>query len=617
MSFQSVTPITATNTLKIGTENVSTLIDNKQDKLKDNSIDITTGDLTCQNIYSTLNRGNNISGTTIKAGEALIVNNQDFITLIGSKQNLITKNDNFIIDSMYVTPLGTKTLVNPAQTGELRASILTVEDNTLGVINVGDSISSITSDLNDKQTTLDKDSDIIVDTITCGNITANLGATIRATTLIATDNLYYGPIQNLGSVEGKIGELETNIGLNTITSATDISCNNITCNDLTSNTSNCSSVFNMADMLKTDSIVPETLQFDTIVIRRPTGHSVLSQNYVISLRELHVWVNDQNILVRNGPFNNTTTFAYFTLWNGNRGINNGHHRTFVAGDVFNNEVEAVLGAQSIEETIDPSIALIIKSVPLTSVNNVQSVVLYNMNDRTFGKRIIGLSIEFYNSTLDPGFTKVVAKTDVIFKKSKVYRFDFPSISTYGLGFTSDESISQITTNALQYAPVIYDTYNTTEIISNVDISGEMTATDVNINGILKKPNQIYFSASKTSSQRFGSVGYLIYDQADLNIGGCYSSFNGVFMPTVAGVYFINFGFFTYLNEAFMVDLWKNDGEIVNRSRRIGTGVSSYTKFELTSIVYLNVGDYLRCRVGSGNIYLESLKQTCFYGYLLG
>jgi len=62
---------------------------------------------------------------------------------------------------------------------------------------------------------------------------------------------------------------------------------------------------------------------------------------------------------------------------------------------------------------------------------------------------------------------------------------------------------------------------------------------------------------------------------------------------------------------------ENGGDIVNRSRRIGTGVSSYTKFELTSIVYLNVGDYLQIRVGSGSAYLESLKQTCFYGYLLG
>jgi len=110
---------------------------------------------------------------------------------------------------------------------------------------------------------------------------------------------------------------------------------------------------------------------------------------------------------------------------------------------------------------------------------------------------------------------------------------------------------------------------------------------------------------------------LIYDQVDLNIGGCYSGTNGVFMPTVSGVYFINFGFFTYLNEAFMVDLWKNNSGLINRSRRIGTGVSSYTKFEMTSLVYLEVGDYLQIRVGSGSAYLESLKQTCFFGYLLG
>ena len=155
------------------------------------------------------------------------------------------------------------------------------------------------------------------------------------------------------------------------------------------------------------------------------------------------------------------------------------------------------------------------------------------------------------------------------------------------------------------------------LVQIFETDGMLETNDVYVNGILRKPNQIYFSASRVSSNRFRSVSFLIYDQIDLNIGDCYNAVSGVFMSKVAGVYFINFGFFTYLNEAFMVDLWKNGGDIVNRSRRIGTGVSSYTKFELTSIVYLNVGDYLQIRVGSGSAYLESLKQTCLYGYLLG
>ena len=87
--------ITATNTLKIGTDNVSTLIGNKQDKLNSNSINITTGDITCKNIFSTLNQGNIISGSKIQASD-INVNNQDVITLIGKKQNVITIIDNLI-----------------------------------------------------------------------------------------------------------------------------------------------------------------------------------------------------------------------------------------------------------------------------------------------------------------------------------------------------------------------------------------------------------------------------------------------------------------------------------------------------------------------------------------
>ena len=69
---------------------------------------------------------------------------------------------------------------------------------------------------------------------------------------------------------------------------------------------------------------------------------------------------------------------------------------------------------------------------------------------------------------------------------------------------------------------------------------------------------------------------------------------GMITATIAGVYYISFGFFT---------------------SDVGTG--RYTKFELTTLVYLEVGDFLHIRVESGSAYLESSKQTCIFGYLLG
>ena len=121
------------------------------------------------------------------------------------------------------------------------------------------------------------------------------------------------------NIEDKIGELELNIESNTISTSTNIGCNDIisndiTCKDLTSSTLNVSGVFNMANMVKADNTVITGSQFDTTVIRRPTGVSEFSSNYIIDLREIQVWVNNINVLQTNGSFNVTTLTSMFTLW---------------------------------------------------------------------------------------------------------------------------------------------------------------------------------------------------------------------------------------------------------------------------------------------------------------
>ena len=73
-----------------------------------------------------------------------------------------------------------------------------------------------------------------------------------------------------------------------------------------------------------------------------------------------------------------------------------------------------------------------------------------------------------------------------------------------------------------------------------------------------------------------------------NIGGCYETKMGMITATVAGVYYISFGLFTSENKAFTVDLRKNNTEIVNRSKRLDVGTGRFTKFELTTLVYLQV-----------------------------
>ena len=82
----------------------------------------------------------------------------------------------------------------------------------------------------------------------------------------------------------------------------------------------------------------------------------------------------------------------------------------------------------------------------------------------------------------------------------------------------------------------------------------ITTTDITMTGILVKPNQIFFSASRTSSTAINAVGYIIYNKINTNIGGCYETKMGMITATIAGVYYITFGFFTSENKAFTVDL---------------------------------------------------------------
>jgi hypothetical protein len=445
-------------------------------------------------------------------------------------------------------------------------------------------------------------------------------ADVNISTLISSkqDTLVAG--ENITIVDNIISSSFKNIAsksnLNLKQDLITTSDNNITCNELISNTLNVNGLFNTSDMIKTDNTVITGSQFDTIVIRRPTGVSEFSSNYIIDLREIQVWVNNINVLQKIGSFNVTTLTSMFTLWSSFT-VDQGYLSTFSPDKIYNNSIETVVGTHSKDPSSDPRLALIIRGVPLNFINLIQSIVLYNRVDNIWYMRAVGLAFELYNSTLDPDLTNPLATTNVISSLSLRYRFDFPSISTYTLGFTTSESTTLITSTAVIENAIVYDAYNTLELAANVDISGMITTTDISMTGILVKPNQIFFSASRTSSTAINAVGYVIYDMIYTSIGGCYETKMGMITATIAGVYYISFGFFTSENKAFTVDLRKNNTEIVNRCKRLDVGTGRFTKFELTTLVYLKVEDFLHIRVESGTAYLENLKQTCIFGYLLG
>jgi hypothetical protein len=179
--------------------NVSTELDSKQIKITDNDYlsisdvsgltsaleNVQVGDI---NISDVINLQTSLNAKQTKITENNFLSISDITGLsdkFDTKQDVITKNDNFIIDSMYVTPLSNKTTVNPTQTGELRASILKVEHDTLGIIDVGESINTLTTSVNGKQDEILSTSNFTLGTldasglITCGDLTIN-GEDIQA-----------------------------------------------------------------------------------------------------------------------------------------------------------------------------------------------------------------------------------------------------------------------------------------------------------------------------------------------------------------------------------------------------------------------------------------------------
>jgi phage antirepressor YoqD-like protein len=245
---------------------------------------------------------------------------------------------------------------------------------------------------------------------------------------------------------------------NTITTATDLDCNSLTTGNLEVNGS---------------VHIDTSKYFDTIVIRRPTGITGRANDYRIGLRELQTWVNGVNIMIDNG------LTSYFALWTDKEtdiGFTN------VSTLAYNNIIESTTtgeGAVSPTSSVtNINNALIIKNIPLTSINTIQSLVLYNRVINGTGNRTIGLAIELYNSINDPDLTEVLATTNVITSDVNTYRFDFPSLSTYTGSFATADSTTLIIDNSVALVEdAIFTDYS-------FEITGDVIANGVNINTTL-------------------------------------------------------------------------------------------------------------------------------------
>ena len=143
--------------------------------------------------------------------------------------------------------------------------------------------------------------------------------------------------------------------------------------------------------------------------------------------------------------NSSTLIGYFALFTNNDiDIGSFSDNTNPVSKIYDDIIlpldqEARSPANSIVEQ-----ALIIKNIPLTKIDDIQSLVSYNRTINANSQdRVIGLAIELYDTRYDANIETILAQTNPITISTAVYRFDLPSIDTYSLGSSSNNSISQI------------------------------------------------------------------------------------------------------------------------------------------------------------------------------
>jgi len=257
--------------------------------------------------------------------------------------------------------------------------------------------------------------------------------------------------------------------------------------DATGNTS-IGGTLNVETSLTTNQlIVNDDLYFDTIVLRRPTGETGVTDEYAITLYELQCWVNDTNTLYDNSS-NLVTYFAYWT------DKEDEVAPSIAPSSLYDNDTSESGRIGSYSESRD-DLAVIIKNVPKTTIHQIQSLVLYNRtHNQNLQNLAIGLAIELYNIDNDPDLETPLASTNVITTAEDVFRYDFPAIDTYPSGdFSDTDSITQIASETLALKEVVsefadsanitgglkVDTITTT---GNVDISGGLTCDTITTTG---------------------------------------------------------------------------------------------------------------------------------------
>ena len=434
MSFNSklINVINDIETLKESVEDISSTINTT---LQATIEDIEDGDLTIANTDG-LQSALNGKQPTIEDGDLTIANTDGLQSALNGKQPTIE--DGYLI---VANTDGLQSALNGKQP--------TIEDGDLTIANTD----GLQSALNGKQPTIE-DGDLTI-AKTYGLQTAfdnkydDTGGSISGNVDI-TGDLVSGTTNIISELETKQDE---------ITISTDLTCNILSSNQV---------------------LVSDPLFFDTIVIRRPTDITGFGFDFIINLQELQCWVNDENILASNAGL----LQSYFALSADKENDIGEDTDNSPASGIYNNLFSFVAAGITFFYSVhsptsgyknNNDVALIIKDIPPTAIQDIQSLVLYNRTDDPYDTRTIGLSIELYNEDQDASLSNILISTSAITTANDVYRYDFNSIDTYTSGFVGGPP--QSTTN------IPNDTYALKEIASTGSINdGNITCNTLNTKG---------------------------------------------------------------------------------------------------------------------------------------
>jgi len=121
--------------------------------------------------------------------------------------------------------------------------------------------------------------------------------------------------------------------------------------------------------------------------------------------------------------NSSTLIGYFALFtNNDTDIGTFSDNTKPVSKIYD-DIILPLDEEARSPNTDVEEALIIKNIPLTKIDDIQSLVLYNRTvNANSQNRAIGLAIELYDTRYDANLETILAQTNPITISTAVYRF---------------------------------------------------------------------------------------------------------------------------------------------------------------------------------------------------